>query len=305
MNQHIFTTIIPIFTIISLGWLARVRGFIPPEFSGPANRLVYYLAIPAMIFRSISKGSLTTQFNGAVIAITLASVLIVFTGAWVAGRIARIGPRRLGTFVQSAFHGNLGYIGLAVAYYHLGEEGLVRASIIAGFIMILQNFLAVFILQFHADDLSVSRRGMALKIMGNPVILSAVAGILFSLTGATLPIVIGRSLDILSGLALPTALLLIGASLSFDSVRLRIGSVLFASAMKLLILPGIGLLLYQLSGPLPQEYLPGLIMLASPTATISWVMAKEMNGDVEFSVAAISASTIFSAITFSLWLNMA
>ncbi len=100
------------------------------------------------------------------------------------------------------------------------------------------------------------------------------------------------------------ALLIIGASLSFESVRLRMGSVLFTSVMKLMILPGIGIVLYQLAGSSPQEYIPGLILLASPTATIVFIMAKEMSGDADFAVAAISASTMLSALTFSLWLNL-
>jgi predicted permease len=58
-----------------------------------------------------------------------------------------------------------------------------------------------------------------LKIAGNPIILSALAGILVSLTALPVPLVLGRSLDILSDLALPLALLIIGASLSFDMVQ--------------------------------------------------------------------------------------
>lgn len=303
--MNIITTIVPIFTIIALGWFARKKGFMPPEFLAPANRLVYYLAIPAMIFRSISKSSLTaSQLNFTVIGIALASVAGIFAGAWAAACIARIGRRQIATFVQSSFHGNLGYIGLAVSYYYLGNEGLVRAGIIGGFIMILQNFLAVMVLQTYSDDLSVSRKKIILKITGNPVILSAIAGILFSLTKIQLPLIMGRSLDILSSMALPLALLIIGASLSFELVRLRIGSILFASLAKLMILPAAGFALYRVFCPEPADYLPALILLASPTATIAYVMAKEMNGDADFAVGTISACTLLSALTFPVWLNI-
>ncbi len=305
--MNIITTIIPIFAVIILGWFARFKGFIQPEFLGPANRLVFYLAIPAMIFRSISRASLKTQFNGMVLAITLLSALAVFAVAWLVGSISSVRLKQRGTFIQSSFHGNLGYIGLAVAYYFLGNAGLVRASIIAGFIMILQNFLAVFVLQFYSDNTSGKRNKLTLvmNILGNPVIISAMAGILFSLTGAPLPIVLDRSLDILSGLALPMALLIIGASLSFELMRLRILPVLGTGIMKLILLPGFGFALYRLFGLLPADYLPGLILLATPTATIVYVMAEEMNGDTNFAVAAISTSTMLSAVTFSVWLNIA
>ena len=305
--MNIITTIIPIFIIIIIGWFARWRGFIPPEFINPANRLVYYIAIPAMIFHAISKASLKTQFDATVLAITLLSVLAVFAVAWSAGKINRVRRGQRGTFIQTAFHGNLGYIGLAVAYYFLGNEGFVRASIIAGFIMILQNFLAVVALQFNSNKPSATgnRFDVALRVLGNPVILSAMAGILFSLSGLRVPLIIDRSLDILSGFALPMALLVIGGSLSFELMQLRILRVLSSSFMKLILLPGLGFALYRLFGLASQAYLPGLILLASPTATITYVMAKEMNGDTDFAVAAISISTMFSAITFTLWLHVA
>ncbi|MGD9240493.1 MAG: AEC family transporter, partial [Desulfobacterales bacterium] len=70
---NVVTTIIPIFVIIVLGWLARVCGFIRAEFISPANRLVFYLAIPAMVFRSVSKASLNSQFDGRVVTLAVLS----------------------------------------------------------------------------------------------------------------------------------------------------------------------------------------------------------------------------------------
>jgi len=98
--MDIITTIIPIFAVIILGWFASDRGFIPPEFLGPANRLVYYIAIPAMIFRSISRSSFTTQFDIKVLIFTLLSILVIFGLAWCAGLIFRIKRKQMSAFVQ-------------------------------------------------------------------------------------------------------------------------------------------------------------------------------------------------------------
>jgi malate permease and related proteins len=305
--MNIATTIIPIFAVIFMGWLARMKGFIQPEFLEPANRLVYYIAIPALIFHAISKASLRTQFNLTVLFIALLSVLAVFAVAWGVGVFWRIKRKELGTFIQTSFHGNLGYIGLAVSYYSLGHDGFVRASIIAGFIMILQNFLAVIALQVNADSVSTSenKRDILKRILVNPVILSALAGILFSSTGLRLPLVISRSLDILSGLALPMALILIGASLSFKLMKLKILRIFSSSFLKLILLPCLGFIFFRLLDIDLKDYLPALILLASPTATITYVMAGEMNGDTDFAVAAVSTCTLLSAITFSIWLHIA
>jgi len=305
--MNIISTIIPIFAVIILGWFARWKGFMPPDFLAPANRLVYYLAIPAMIFHSISKASLKTQFDSTVLTVTLLAVIAVFAFAWGVGLTRRVERKQLGTFMQCSFHGNLGYVGLAVAYYYLGSEGLVSASIIAGFIMILQNFLAVVALQLHAENMELKKNiwEVVLRILGNPVIVSALAGILYSVAGLPLPLILDRSLAILSGLALPMALLIIGASLSFEVMQLQLLRVLSTSVMKLILLPGLGLIFYRSCGLALQDYLPGLILLASPSATLTYVMAKEMNGDTDFAVAAISISTMLSAITFTIWLTLA
>jgi predicted permease len=303
---NIVTTIIPIFVIILLGWLARVYGFIRTDFIAPANRLVFYLAIPAMIFRSISKAPLNGQFDGWVVALALLPICLVFCIAWTWGCLARIPRSQRGSFIQNSFHGNMGYIGLAVSFYYLGREGLVRASILAGFMMILQNLLGVIALQMYAENnpSSQNRWTAVLKIAGNPIILSAMAGILVSVTAVEVPLVIGRCLDILSDLALPLALLIIGASLSFDMVQSKLMAVLSTGMLKLVLLPGIGYALYRLCGFLPESSLPGIILLASPTATVTYVMAKEMGGDSEFAVAAISLHTLVSALTYTIWLSI-
>jgi hypothetical protein len=303
----ILSTILPIFFVILLGWGFHRKGFIPPSFLGAGNRLVYYLAIPAMIFRAIARATLTTQFDIRVVLATLTAVLTVFGLAWFAAgffRVARRGQR--GTFVQTTFHGNIGYIALAIAFYALGNEGLVRASIIAGFVMILQNLLAILILQYYSDKSAIKGKTShaLVKILGNPVILASIAGIIASLLEIPIPKVMDQTLEIISGLALPMALLIIGASLTFDLVRFRIAAVLSASAVKLIVLPGLGFLGFRLLGLSPQDYLPGLILLATPTATIAVVMAHEIDGDMDFAVATVSVSTMLSMGTFFFWLKL-
>ncbi|MBC2710715.1 MAG: AEC family transporter [Desulfosarcina sp.] len=303
---HIVATIIPIFSLVILGTVARSRGFLPPAFLGPANRLVYYLAIPAMIFRAIANASLTRQFNPTVVWLTLLALIVLFFICWVSSRLLRVAAPIRGAFIQCSFHGNLGYIGLAVAFYHLGADGLARASILAAFVMILQNFLAVVVLQSHRKGDAEGGRlsAVAGKIVANPVIVSAICGILFSIADIPMPLVMDRSLQILSGLALPMALLIIGGSLSLKLIKARFAAVLGTCLLKLLILPALGIVLFRMTDQVPEDYLPAMILLASPTATIAYVMAREMGADSDFAVAAISATTLMSAATFSFWLSV-
>jgi predicted permease len=306
----ILQTIVPIFLIVLLGWAVRARGFISPEFFGPANRLVYYLAIPAMIFRSISNASIGENFHGNALFLTLAALVISFGIAWITTRLWKMSPILAGTFVQCSGHGNLGYIGLAVAYYFLGDAGLVKTSLIAGFLMILQNLLSVISLQYHAfkahaGPVDKGGKGPVASIFGNPVIISAMAGIMASIFQLPIPKIAQRVLDILSGMALPMALLLIGGSLSLEVVRKYFKPTMGVVFFKLVMLPLVAMFLFRSFGVSDDEYLPGLILLASPTATVTFVMSREMRGNPEFAVANISAGTLISAMTFGIWLMIA
>jgi len=302
----VWTTIFPVFAVIFLGWIAREKRFVTPELMGPVNRLVFYFAIPAMIFQAVSKSDFKTSFHPAVVLASFAAMTMVFFLAWITARFLALPPSRKATFVQSAIHGNLGYIGLAVCYFFLGQEGLVRAGILAGFLMVFQNVLAVLILQrFRGEGHGRSIRMLFLKIGGNPVILAAAAGITVSLTQTVLPRVLERSLTLLSGMALPLALLLIGASISPRQIRAQVRDWIGAGFLKLFVLPALGCALFWILGISTEDSMPALILLACPSATLIYTMAGEMNGDVELAVTTISASTLLSALTLSLWLGLA
>jgi predicted permease len=304
--MHILTTIIPIFIIVMLGWAVHRQGFLPDEFLGPANRLVFYVAIPAMIFQSIAKSTLGEWFNPLVIILTLSAAALVYALAWLTCRVTGMRRSLAGTFIQGSGHGNLGYIGLAVAFYFLGDEGLVHASVVAGFLMILQNMLSIVALQAYATQTATvhNHRLIAAKVLGNPVIVSVLAGMLFSVFSIPIPLIVARSLTILTGLALPTALLVIGASLSLERMTANGLAVAGAVGFKLLLLPGAGWFLFRCFGLQQSEVLPAVILLASPTATVSFIMAKEMQGDGDLAAAVISASTLGSALTYMLWLKL-
>jgi predicted permease len=302
----ILKTILPIFVIILLGWGLRRLDFMQEGFVKPANRLVYYVAIPAMIFREIAEAELVQHFSLVLVATTLIPLILVALIGLILVRVIKLQRYRMGSFLQCSFHGNLGYIGLAVAFYFLGNEGFTRASILAGFVMLLQNFLSVVALsRFNKEpEQKISTLSLARRVLLNPVIISAMAGMAFSLMRLDLPVILDRSLRILSGMALPLALLVIGTSISFEQMRQQLRFTALIGVLKLLLLPASGLILFHMVNLQRFEYIPALILLASPSATISYVMATEMAGDADMATAAVSVTTLASAVTFTLWLSL-
>lgn len=295
-------TIAPIFAIIFLGALLRRTGFIAPEIIGPVNRLVFFVAIPAMVFSKISAAPFSELYDPLLIALTLTPLLLIAPISLALGRVLGLSGGRLGSFIQTSTHGNTGYIGLAVAFYYLGDEGLTRASFLIAFLFLLQNSLSVLSLAGLGGAQRPGIGALIHRVAVNPIILSATAGIAWSLSGLTLPPILGRGLDILAGMALPSALLVLGASLNFASLRAGTGLGLIICGLKLILMPALAWAGFTLAGLDTAVYLPGLILLTMPTGTVSFVLAEQMGGDAELTATTISLTTLVSALTVAGWL---
>ncbi len=303
---QIANTVLALFLVIFLGWTVRRLGLLPDSATASLNKLVFYIAIPVLIFQKISQATFALYFDSALlIGVVVAAMAVTFLALFT-GRILGIQGKELGTFIQSSIHGNLGYMGLAVAFYFLGEKGFTRASILASFMILLQNLISIVALQ-----LCSKKQGKALgwlKLGGmlffNPIILASLAGLLFSMWDMGVPGFGQRALTILSGMALPLGLLLIGASLSLSASWPHLKLIIAAGVLKLLLLPAIGVGIYRWLSVSRLEMLPGVILLAAPTATVTYIMAGEMGGAPSLASGIISASTLLSGLSYFMWLSL-
>jgi predicted permease len=78
-----------------------------------------------------------------------------------------------------------------------------------------------------------------------------------------------------------------------------------AVVLKNLALPALGALFLTLAGARGLERAAAVVLLGSPSATLTLVMAREMGGDAGLGAAAVTASTLASAATLTLCLALA
>ena len=143
MLPSVLQSLSPVFPVIAVGFLARRRGWLPEAFAEAANRLVYNLGIPLLIFAQVAPGDFSRTFRPAQIAAVLAAVLAAAALALLLAALLRLPAATALTFAQDSFHGNTGFIALAVLRYVLGPEGLAAGSVLAGFTMLINNTLAL------------------------------------------------------------------------------------------------------------------------------------------------------------------
>jgi malate permease and related proteins len=299
----VLETIAPIFFIIIFGYIIRKKGFLQAQFIREANRFIFLFPLPLLIFTGIVKSNLGDVVVSHIMSVTLPSAAI-FCIAFIVGMVGGLKGGTLGSFVQTTFHGNVSYIGLAILFYMLGEEGLKKGAILIGFLILLNNTLAVGVLHWTSQTHGDATKAL-LSVVKTPVVVAAFAGILILYLNVPVPQVLLKGMATLANIALPMALIVIGASISTGNVRKSLKLSVLVSCMKLLVLPFLCFLFCRMYQIPMKDALPGIILLATPTATTSYILAHEIGGDTDLASNAVTLSTLLSPATFVFWAHVA
>jgi predicted permease len=263
------------------------------------TRLLYWVGLPAAVFHAMIKANLTGAGVGPLLfALMGVTVISAAWSWWLAPRLG-INTADRGTFVQASFRGNLSFIALPLL---LTVPGVVLGPAMLAFapMVIIYNALAVLVLAIsRGGDLQQAWRTTIIEIMRNPIMIAASGGLLYNLWIGDLPLAAERSLGALAQMALPLALLCIGATLTGVPIKGRRRSAMWAAAHKVILCPALGFLLGRAMGLDDGNMLILLICLAVPTASISYTMAKRMGGDEVLAASAVVYSALASMVSLS------
>jgi len=285
----------PIFTILGLGIVFKRIGLITEEFARVGADLVFKVTLPCLLFVKLVE----TDFRHNLPFVLMIYAVLATIGVFIildrlmTRWIAPHGDR--GVFVQGAFRGNMGIIGLAFCLSAFGDSVVAVASIYLAVLTTLFNVLSVMTLTRHqnrAVDASHKRR-VFLEIGKNPLIIAIVVGVLVSLSSIPVPALLLTTGEYFARMTLPLALLCAGASirlLEFKGDR----ALYWASAGKLLFVPLVITAGGALIGLRGQELGVLYLMSASPTAAASYPMALALNGNHHLAAAIIALTSLGS-----------
>jgi len=304
--MHVISALAPVFVLVLVGVLLLRLRFADDAFFHVTAKFAYWIGLPCLLFKNIAEARLSLTDAWRIFAVmSIASLAVALLGAGAARFLKLPFPRRK-TFIHTSFHCNTAFVGLPVILYALGShpqgQKLVEMASMAVAPMIpVFNIMSVIVMR---DTGGAGRRDLMVtvlkKIATNPQVLSCLAGLAVSFAGLRLPVALSRSLGSLGGMALPLALLSIGAGLSMRNIRDGLGAALLAAAFNVAVLPLAGGLLCRMGGLSPEETLLTLIFLACPTASSAYIYARQLHGDPEFAGNVILLSTLLSAP--ALWL---
>ena len=318
MNSLLFTinAILPILIPILVGYLLKRMGFFKEGFLDGANKLVFKVLLPVLLFSNLYLADLK-DINWRFCGFAALSILVLF-GVGLIIVLFFKDPKQKGVILQATFRSNYAIIGIPLAVLLAGEIAGAQASIVAAISVPIFNILAVIALSIFdkGEDNKISPLKILKNIATNPLIIGVVSGVVVCLIGmgidnltgisGTLKSVftnfdmtengkvitdnqkyglvdlsfVGTTINYIGRCATPIALIVLGGKFEFSAVKELWPQLLVTVTLRLIITPTIFLVIFYFLGYKDASSFAILIALfATPIAVSSAPMAQQMGQD--------------------------
>lgn len=287
---------------LAAGVVAGHLGLLTEHRTDTLTTLVFAVALPSLVFRSTYGQPLREIISPSLLAGFWVVIAVTIGLGWLVHRRLETAERRSVSVVQS-YHSNMGFLGLPLVAETMGGDATAVASVLLGIGSITHVPVTVFLLvRINGSDASFVAE--CRKLLSNPVLVALAAGIGATVFGVPVPGTVVDALAVPAELALPFALLCIGASLDTDLPAAHVEKTASVVALKVLWMPALAWLVYS-SLPVGSTALAtAVVMFGAPTAVSTYVYTTEMGGDAAFASLNVFTSTVVSIGTLSVlvWL---
>ncbi len=299
----VLTILLPVFGLILTGFLtARTRLLTGEGIRGLAT-FVYYLAIPALLFRGTSAGMPDAGGELALVLAYFIATLGLFgvtmlLGAWRFG----LGLREQSVMAINAAFGNTVQMGAPIILAAFGAAGLKPLTLIIALHAVVLLTLATIVIELgrgRGGGLAHALRATTRAVVGNPIVLAIAAGFLWSRLGLALPRAVAGFVDLLAPAAGPCALFTLGASLSGFRLAAGLHEILAIVLLKLVALPVLVWALTRAFALSPLDTAVAVVTAALPVGMNAFIFAQRYDIYVARSASAVVLSNIASVATLA------
>jgi predicted permease len=225
---------------------------------------------------------------------TVAGATLLAIGFYLAvGSFAlRASGLKLQTYLPSLAFPNSGNLGLPLALYAAGEEGLNFAIVIFAVTSILNLTVG------QALAAGVTKWGAVLR---TPILPAVGFGLFFSYAKIPVPLWAANTLELLSSLTIPLMLLMLGTSLAKIRVT-TFGRSAALGCLRIGMGAAAGFTIAMLFGLSGAERVAFVLQCAMPVAVYNYLFAQMYDNEPESVASLVVVSTLISTVTVPLLL---
>lgn len=295
---------VPVFLLMVLGYILKLCKMMDEPFVKTLNSFNFRITLPVLLFRDIAVSDFYSVWDTSYVLYCFFVTLFCIAVIWLLAAFFYKNKAHIGEFVQASFRGSAAVLGVAFIQNIYGNAGMAPLMIIGT--VPLYNIAAVTILSFTGPGAGGMNRTSLKKslwgIFTNPIIIGIILGMAVSMSGLHFPIILEKSLDSVSSLATPLALIGLGAGFEGRKALQEIRPTVICTVVKLLIQPLLFLPLAAYMGFRDEKMVALLIMLGAPTTVSCYIMAKNMGHEGTLTSSVVVATTFLSSVTITLWL---
>lgn len=140
---------LPIFLIMVLGWFLMRIGLFNKEFNKVADKYVFKVALPVLLFKDIATADIRSDFNLTFVLFCMVTTTIMFLAIWRLSYIFIKDKTQVGAFAQASARGSAAVLGIAFINNIYGNSGMAPLMIVSA--VPLYNILSVIILTFSSS----------------------------------------------------------------------------------------------------------------------------------------------------------
>ncbi len=296
-----FEAVVPIFILMLVGYIVKNIGLADKKAFDAMNKLVFKLFLPVLLFYNIYKTKNVGIFSPKLAIFAVGGIFVTFLLGYVAVFFITKDNVKRGVMLQGFFRANYAILGIPLVNYICGENQSGMASLLVAFVVPAYNILSVYALERFGNG-KFSPGKLFVSILKNPLIIACVIGIAFMVLEIPLPVVIEKSVSDISKVATPLAIIVLGASFTFSSMRGYVRDVLIVVGVRLVFAPLVLLTIAILCGFRGEALACLLIAFGAPVAVSSFAMAQQMGGDEKLAAQVVVVSSAACLATLFMWI---
>lgn len=307
--MHILEIIAPVFGLIIVGIVLRRVGFLKDVDVDVLNKLTFYVALPSLVVYNLLNAELSELFDFRIIMGMYLAMIMLMVLTYSFGTLLKINWQKKAVLMMATLRSNMAYIGLPILLNAFGESIVGKVSVILGLLSPGMYVLAVISAAVceqgsASEKMSFANlvRGMVYTVVRTPIVVAVVIAIVLSSLQVSMPALLMQILSSLAQMALPIALLGIGASISIERLKGDLFMTIIVAFFKLVVLGCIGYVILSWLGVSEFDRAVGTLLLSMPTAVITYVVADGLGADRELAASSIVMTTVVSSVTISIWL---
>ena len=235
-----FNIVSPVFLVLLLGYFAKQRGHIDDNFVDKGTWIVFYLALPFKLFYDIKNARIESLHPKYVLYILLGVIFVIFLSLIIGKVIGIKDKRKLSAFVHCAYRSNFVYVGFPILdILYNGAPSMEHMIVIVSFGLTLYNISAIILLTYYSEseEKRISFLDIIVKIIKNPMIIGVVFGALFNFLHIPVYSGVDKAIEMVSKISTPMSLILIGASLNFESSKSDFKLMFLSAFIKTVLAP--------------------------------------------------------------------